>query len=426
MKKNFTRLFLSLFLLFSLNASVRAQSGNALDYTTDDYLELPDDIVGSITGDFTIEAWVFYKGGTQWGRIFDIGTGLGTDAYIYLAASSNPDDKVVFGFKIPGYPERRVVGLAIAENTWTHIAVTVDYSNPADPIARLFVNGTFIALNGMRDVGDLTPYYLSDLGTTDNNWLGRSRFVIDPYFNGAIDEFRISNIVRYPGAGGFTPATTFTTDANTVALYHFDEGTGQFTADATGNNADAVLGSTTGVDTNDPTWRVATTLPVYILQFSAQKVANEVVVKWKVYSTGEGGRFIVERGTDGSNFHAIGTLNIPATQGTFSFDFVDRSFAGGKNYYRLKVLENNASAKYSSVVSVDAPGLYTAFPTATTSHLFVRIPAATNIAIYSANGMLVKKMQLASSQNIDVTNLQKGAYQLVFEGSAEVIRFVKL
>ena len=30
-----------------------------------------------------------------------------------------------------------------------------------------------------------------NLGSTFNNWLGRSQFVADPYFNGALDDFRI-------------------------------------------------------------------------------------------------------------------------------------------------------------------------------------------------------------------------------------------
>jgi hypothetical protein len=30
-----------------------------------------------------------------------------------------------------------------------------------------------------------------DLGVTTNNWLGRSIYTADPYFNGAIDDFRI-------------------------------------------------------------------------------------------------------------------------------------------------------------------------------------------------------------------------------------------
>ncbi len=54
-----------------------------------------------------------------------------------------------------------------------------------------------------------------------------------PSFNGWIDEVRISTGVRY--TGNFTPALTpFVPDASTLALYHFDEGSGTLVLDASG------------------------------------------------------------------------------------------------------------------------------------------------------------------------------------------------
>jgi len=31
----------------------------------------------------------------------------------------------------------------------------------------------------------------SNLGNTANNWIGRSQFAVDPFFDGFIDDFRI-------------------------------------------------------------------------------------------------------------------------------------------------------------------------------------------------------------------------------------------
>ena len=49
---------------------------------------------------------------------------------------------------------------------------------------RLFVDGKLIAVNTLVSI---TP---ADLGSTSNDWLGRSQFN-DPYFLGSFDEFRI-------------------------------------------------------------------------------------------------------------------------------------------------------------------------------------------------------------------------------------------
>ncbi len=53
------------------------------------------------------------------------------------------------------------------------------------------------------------------------------------HFHGIIDEVRISNIARYDK--DFTPAKRFEADKNTLALYHFDSGSGDVLKDSSGN-----------------------------------------------------------------------------------------------------------------------------------------------------------------------------------------------
>src|SRR5262249_4893233 len=60
-------------------------------------------------------------------------------------------------------------------------------SDSATQTGRLYVNGVQVASNtGMS----LSPAVISP---TTNNWLGRSQFSSDPYFNGSISELRIYN-----------------------------------------------------------------------------------------------------------------------------------------------------------------------------------------------------------------------------------------
>ena len=56
---------------------------------------------------------------------------------------------------------------------------------------------------------------------------------ISNWFAGTIDELRISKVARY--TNDFTPQSRFEPDADTMALYHFDEGTGDILADSSGN-----------------------------------------------------------------------------------------------------------------------------------------------------------------------------------------------
>ena len=59
-------------------------------------------------------------------------------------------------------------------------------------------------------------------------------------YDGFLDEVRLSNTLRYTGA--FAPPTApFVSDTDTAALYHFDEGSGSLTADASGGGATGTI-----------------------------------------------------------------------------------------------------------------------------------------------------------------------------------------
>ncbi len=56
----------------------------------------------------------------------------------------------------------------------------------------------------------------------------------ESFFTGTIGELRIANIARYRTA--LEPLPCFEYDANTLALYHFDEGAGEVLRDSSGHN----------------------------------------------------------------------------------------------------------------------------------------------------------------------------------------------
>ncbi|MBL8817239.1 MAG: protein kinase [Planctomyces sp.] len=59
------------------------------------------------------------------------------------------------------------------------------------------------------------------------------------FFQGRIDQVRISRIARYDN--NFAPIASLTSDDSTLALYNFDEGTGDVLRDATGNGHDGKI-----------------------------------------------------------------------------------------------------------------------------------------------------------------------------------------
>jgi len=162
-------------------------SGSAVSLNgSNAYVSLPGGLLDGLT-DCTIAAWVYWKGGNNWQRIFDFGSS--TVKYLFLSPC-NAKGVLHFGVSICGpVGEQTIVHTAaLPTNVWTHVAVTLSGTT-----GTLYVNGIAISSNTAMLDAQLRSI------STSQNWLGRSQFSADPYFNGLIDEFRI-----YSGA--LTPA----------------------------------------------------------------------------------------------------------------------------------------------------------------------------------------------------------------------------
>lgn len=139
-----------------------------------DYLQLPANVGNS--ADFTFAAWVWWRGGGRWQRIFDLGDLLNLK-YLYLS----PDVGGAMRFTITdnGWnSEQRINGPVLATGVWTHVAVTRSGNT-----GKLFVNGALVASNPSLTIAPDT------LGV-QYNYLGHSRFPADPNFNGLLDDVR--------------------------------------------------------------------------------------------------------------------------------------------------------------------------------------------------------------------------------------------
>lgn len=113
----------------------------------------------------------------------------------------------------------------------TGVEAPVHLAAVRDPDAgeiRFFINGHLIKRKkaslvvGLDSFGICNPKY---------QFKGPDKF---GGYRGWIDELRISSIARYND--DFQPETRYGTDQHTLALYHFDEGTGTVLKDSSGNN----------------------------------------------------------------------------------------------------------------------------------------------------------------------------------------------
>ncbi len=140
------------------------------------YLSLPTG-VGEAQ---TISAWVKWRGGAAWQRIFDFGTDTAHWFYFTplngsgnLECAITSDSTSFVHYLEPNAP--------FPLNVWTHVAVSL--------------NGREAVLytNGVAAVVDNAVYVLpKDVGVA-RAWFGRSMFPADPYLNGQLDSIQLNH-----------------------------------------------------------------------------------------------------------------------------------------------------------------------------------------------------------------------------------------
>ncbi|MBL8829321.1 MAG: SUMF1/EgtB/PvdO family nonheme iron enzyme [Planctomycetaceae bacterium] len=111
------------------------------------------------------------------------------------------------------------------------------------------------------------------IGAEEDDGLMMCRF-----FEGTIDEVRVSTKARFDG--DYTPTERLAADADTLALYHFDEGTGDVLRDASGNNHHGKIVGATWVRADGSASRLPAE-PAAIATVAANKtLANPAFQSW--------------------------------------------------------------------------------------------------------------------------------------------------
>jgi len=144
----------------------------------DDYVKLP--AAASEYKGYTIMMWVKSTNAAMWERVFDLGDGMANNFFFTTYAYAS-------GFRVAhkynDSTENMVSGTsALTKNTWTHVAVTISASTKR----------TILYVNGQRIGSTVIDAWLESFSGSAN-YLGKSQYSTDPYFNGFMDDVRIFN-----------------------------------------------------------------------------------------------------------------------------------------------------------------------------------------------------------------------------------------
>lgn len=168
----------------------------------------------------------------------------------------------------------------------------------------------------------------------------------------------------------------------------------------------------------------ATPLPVKLDNFDAAKEGAGVKLTWKTDQEAGVAVYEVQRSNDGANFSTIGTV---IAEGKKQYSYLDVMPASGSNFYRLRILDIDNSAKISHIVSLKSKVAMTieAYPNPVRDRMVVQHPKAisgTRLQLISLTGQVLRDIAVPANAVVtpmEVIGLSKGTYYVVFRSGAE-------
>ncbi len=206
---------------------------------TSDLVRVPDHAQLDGLAQLTVEAWVYVSSTARATILSHHQDGQTKSGFMLEHMNNKALAFRMFSGNI-SYADGGSVLTQIQQATWTHVAAVFDGS-----AIRLY-------LNGVLEDGSSATLSQGVIGDYAGHLhIGANAAAPEGFFNGMMDEVRISSVPRYVGPTFTPPTAPFVSDPQTIALWHFDESAGQQVLDATGLH-DGTLGTTGGPEPSDP------------------------------------------------------------------------------------------------------------------------------------------------------------------------------
>jgi hypothetical protein len=171
----------------------------------------------------------------------------------------------------------------------------------------------------------------------------------------------------------------------------------------------------------------ALTLPVSLISFNVDKSNNAVTLLWQTSQEFNTAYFDIQRSTNGEDFFSIGKVTASGNSATVkNYSYKDHAPIKGVNYYRLKMIDEDAKFTYSKTIAVKTDNTNASLqilPNPARDILKIQINGYNETALLLITDETGKSIQqknitlnLSSSFSIDIKSLPKGVYTLSLEG----------
>lgn len=155
------------------------------------------------------------------------------------------------------------------------------------------------------------------------------------------------------------------------------------------------------------------TLPVDWLYVNGNLSTNGVYLQWASSHEENNSHYIIERSSDNSTFHAIGTVNGKGNSSSIStYSFTDTNPIIGASYYRIRQVDFNGKYSFSSIVVISnetAALVVYPNPSSNSDQVSIRVPyveESWNLIVYGVNGQEIWKDVIKASTYLLPTNTE--------------------
>lgn len=101
-------------------------------------------------------------------------------------------------------------------------------------------------------------------------------------------------------------------------------------------------------------------LPIQLISFDVNlQNGDKARLQWQAVEEASLKNYEIERSRDGSTWSTVATVPASGQSGTFNYQWVDNNLPAGKTWYRLRLVEVNASSKFSEIKWVQRKTDYT-------------------------------------------------------------------
>ncbi len=170
-----------------------------------------------------------------------------------------------------------------------------------------------------------------------------------------------------------------------------------------------------------------TPLPLILTSFEATQAGNTALLTWETASEQNSDHFVVERSKENKKWNEIGRVKASGnTNRTTNYNYKDGLPFDGNNYYRLRMVDKDGSAKLSQVRMLVFKGTTNNLqivpnPTRNEASIVFNSAPQGNIAVKIVNqyGQVVLVRQVANAGRIyklDLAGLAQGMYVVIIQG----------